>query len=191
MGDRGDTAASVPLRDVLAGHTLRLGLLRFEQAMNPFVKDAMRHHFADRDASDPTADDADRARHTAVAARHQKHAADAARAARIRTVELPAARAQTAAAVAAATDAAAKKKAEYAFGVPKLTQELQALEGLAGFSPSITSPYMLVGLSKVAVMQAGQDAGLSGHEQQRLWRTVEAEAKEQKVSSRDDDDARY
>ena len=129
----------VPLRDVLAGHTLRLGLLHFEDSMNPFVKEAMREAFPCRDPSDPAADEADRARYAAVLGRDQKRAANAARMEAIRTVELPAAQATAAAAVAGGMNA---KKAA-APGLP-LTKELQALEGLAGF-PQLADPYQLVG----------------------------------------------
>ena len=38
----------IPLRELLAGHTLHVGLKAFEEAMNPFVKEAMREAFPER-----------------------------------------------------------------------------------------------------------------------------------------------
>eukprot|EP00729_Bicosta_minor_P006190 gene6190-9222_t len=64
----GQGAEPIPLRDLLAGHTLWRALVLFEEAMDPFVKAAMREAFPDRDpATDPEADDYDKERHAALA----------------------------------------------------------------------------------------------------------------------------
>eukprot|EP00729_Bicosta_minor_P005075 gene5075-5838_t len=172
-------AEATPLRDLLAGHTVRLGLLHFEQAMAPFVKAAMREAFPDRDpATDPDADDSDKARHAAIIKREQNRAADAERKKNLITVELPAAQAKADRMVK--EEGCNEKKALHASGLKRLQDELVKLEGLDRFTQSVADVHELVGLAKSSVLEGGASSGLDKYEQQRLWSAVEAVDNEQK-----------
>lgn len=178
--DDAQGAEATSLRDLLAGHTVRLGLLHFEQAMAPFVKAAMREAFPDRDpATDPDADDSDKARHAAIIKREQNRAADATRKKNLITVELPAAQAK---ANKMQKEGCNEKKALHASGLKRLQDELVKLEGLDRFAQSVADVHELVGLAKPSVLEGGASSGLDKYEQQRLWSAVEAVDNEQKVS---------
>lgn len=168
-----------PLRDLLAGHTVRLGLLHFAQAMAPFVKAAMKEAFPDRDPADPDADDSDKARHAAIIKRQQNRAADAKRKDILITVELPAAQAEADRMVK--EEGCNEKKALHASGLKRLQDELVKLEGLDRFALSVADVQKLVGMAKPAVMKVGAGSGLDKYEQQRLWSAVEVVDNEQKV----------
>lgn len=175
----GQGAEPIPLRDLLAGHTLWRALVLFEEAMDPFVKAAMREAFPDRDpATDPEADDYDKERHAALAkreagilARDQRLAAEKRRLDEIRTQSLPAAEAE-ATRLVEEEQGYDQKRADNKAGVNRLKEEIKELKGLDGFTTPIADQASLVQMKQKAAKAVGKAAGLDDKEQKKLWAIV-------------------
>ena len=174
----GQGAEPIPLRDLLAGHTLWRALVLFEEAMDPFVKAAMREAFPDRDPADPEADDYDKERHAALAkreagilARDQRQAAKERRLDEIRTQSLPAAEVE-ATRLVAEEQGYDQKRADNKAGVNRLKEEIKELKGLDGFTTPIADQASLVQMKQKAAKAVGKAAGLNDKEQKKLWAIV-------------------
>lgn len=184
----GQGAEPIPLRDLLAGHTLWRALVLFEEAMDPFVKAAMREAFPDRDpATDPEADDYDKERHAALAkreagilARDQRQAAEKQSLDEIRTQLLPAAEAEATRLVEEA-QGYDQKRADNDAGVNRLKDEMQELEGLDRFALAIQDRASLMQMKQKAAKAVGKAAGLNDKEQKKLWDIVKGIQAEEEV----------